>query len=136
MQATVYHEGKLRFRARARGHQIRADQPFAAGGQDSGMTPLEWLLSALGSCMGMSAVRYLEKQNLDSEGLQLSLRIDGDDATAFAVEVISVHVVLEAALDQAQQLALKQAVEGCELFQIMQTPPQVRTEILSALPKI
>ncbi len=97
------------------------------------MTPMEWLLAAVGSCMGMSAVRYLETQGIDSKGLQLSLRVE-DDTSAIAGLVINVHVILETPLDHDQRLALKAEVETCELFQVLQHPPTIRTEILASLP--
>ncbi|NER80004.1 MAG: OsmC family protein [Leptolyngbya sp. SIO1D8] len=135
MQVTVYHEGRLLFRAGARGHHSWVDQSFALGGQDSGMTPTEWLLSALGSGMGIAAVQYLEEHGMVTEGLQLSLRTDSQDSTLLVTNQISVHVVLEAVLNQPQRLELKQAVESCELFQILKRSPQVMTEILSPLSK-
>ncbi|MEB3269424.1 MAG: OsmC family protein [Leptolyngbya sp.] len=134
MQIHVYHEGKLRFRACARGHSSWADQPFALNGQDSGMTPTEWLLAALGSCMGMAAVRYLDKQNLNSQGLQLSLRADVEHGAVNAA-TIHVHVVLEAALNPQQRQQLKTALNQCELFRILQHPPHIKTEILASLPQ-
>jgi putative redox protein len=135
MQVTVYHEGQLRFRANARGHHYWADQPFAKGGQDSGMTPTEWLLSALGSCMGMAAVRYLETYGIEPEGLQLSLRAESREPNLVRIPHISVHVVLATPLERHQRRGLLQAVESCELLQVMQHPPEMTTEILSALPR-
>ena len=98
------------------------------------MTPTEWLLAALGSCMGMAVVRYLDHQGLDSRGLQLSLRTDVDNGAVIPV-TIHVHVVLATALDIHQRHQLKAAIDRCELFQILQHPPQIKTEILASLPQ-
>lgn len=135
MHVTIYHEAKLRFRASTRGHHIWADQPFSRGGQDSGMTPTECFLSALGSCMGLSAVRYLDTQGISPAGLQVSLNLEGESSVLKPLSHIRVHVVLDAPLDHDQRLGLKQAVESCILLRLIHDSLTISTEILSALPK-
>jgi putative redox protein len=136
MQVNVYYESQQRFRATARGHQIWADQPFSQGGQDSGMTAAEWFLAALGSCMGHSAVTYLHQHGLSSQGLQLSLAADTSPdpkAHDWQIATVRVHLVMTQSLTGAQRRSLKAALEDCYLMRILQQPPRIITEVLTAL---
>jgi uncharacterized OsmC-like protein len=84
----------------------------------------------------MSAVRYLEKHGIKSEGLQISLRVESSDPHQLVrIPQISVHVVLAVPLELHQRQGLLQAVESCELLQVMHHPPQIMTEILAELPR-
>jgi len=56
-----------------RGHKVHVDQPAAAGGQDSGPTPLEYLALALGSCI-MSIGRIVaNQQRIPLRGMRVSV---------------------------------------------------------------
>jgi len=56
------------------GHIISADEPEAVGGDNSGPTPYDFLLAALGACKSMTMRMYAEHKgfNLDSAEVRLS----------------------------------------------------------------
>jgi putative redox protein len=58
MQVHIDYAKNLQFQGSARGHKILGDQPIESGGDDAGMTPPEWFLASLGSCVGFYAVKY------------------------------------------------------------------------------
>lgn len=47
---------------RAGRHVLPADEPFAAGGTDSGPSPYEYLLAGLGTCTTMTLRMYVKKK--------------------------------------------------------------------------
>lgn len=73
METTVRFLDGVRFEAESRGLKVISDQPLENGGQNSGMTPPEFLLSALGTCAGYYALQYLKARNLSTDGLTVKV---------------------------------------------------------------
>src|SRR5262245_65408053 len=57
-------------------HTIVADEPEGAGGQDSGMSPYELLLAALGACTAMTLRMYIERKKLPITDVEVLLSFD------------------------------------------------------------
>ncbi len=53
------------------GHSIVLDASKQAGGEDSGFSPLQLLLAALGGCTGMDIIDLMRKQRQPVEGLEI-----------------------------------------------------------------
>jgi uncharacterized OsmC-like protein len=76
MEVEILHLGEVKFEAFARGHRVICDQPAENGGSDSGMTPPEFLLVALGTCAGFYAAQYLKARKLPSDGLRIKVQAE------------------------------------------------------------
>jgi uncharacterized OsmC-like protein len=72
-EVEIVHLGNVKFEAIARGHRVVCDQPSTNGGQDSGMTPPEFLLASLGTCAGFYAAQYLKTRSLPTDGLKIKV---------------------------------------------------------------
>src|SRR6266481_4877257 len=55
-------------------HELYADEPAAFGGTDTGPTPYDLLLAALGSCTSMTIGFYARKRRWPLENITVSLR--------------------------------------------------------------
>lgn len=51
--------------AKIRNHFVVIDEPVTSGGGDTGPTPVEYLLTAIGSCVSMTLRRYAERKGWD-----------------------------------------------------------------------
>ena len=57
-------------------HGLRADEPLGVGGGDSGPTPYDFLLAALGSCTTMTLRMYAERKKFALQRAAVTLRHD------------------------------------------------------------
>jgi uncharacterized OsmC-like protein len=55
-------------------HRLTADEPVAAGGTDTGSSPYEYLLAALGSCTSMTVALYARRKGWPLGGVTVGLR--------------------------------------------------------------
>jgi putative redox protein len=57
----------------ARDHELIADEPVEAGGQDRGMMPTELIFAALSSCFCLAVAHVAAKRDIELEDLRVSV---------------------------------------------------------------
>jgi uncharacterized OsmC-like protein len=135
MEVKVSHLGKVGFNIQSRSHSIVCDQPAENGGEDTGMTPPEFLLASLGSCAAFYAVQYLKTRNLAENGVEVSVTADKLKQPA-RLGNFNIHVVCPVPLTEAQTEGLRHSVRSCLIHNTLLSPPEIEIELEIAKPAI
>lgn len=73
-------DGGLAVESESHGFKVRMDEPSSLGGTDSGMSPVEGLLVALGSCQVVTAMAFAKAQGIDLKDYWVEVEGDLDPA--------------------------------------------------------
>jgi len=125
---------KLAQRIEARHHVARGDEPKSLGGDDSGMTPYEFLLSALGTCTSMTLRMYARRKGWPLETVDVDLRharIHQKDAEGESGRVEKLYMTLDLGgpLDDAQRARLREIADRCPVHRTLDACPEIVTEM-------
>jgi putative redox protein len=131
MQISVSYKSNFKFEATTRGHTIVGDRACEDGGDDAGMTPPEWFLASLGSCVGFYALKYCQARGLDPSGLMVDVSAQKITEQMPRLDHLQIHLSLPIALNTHHQRGLEKAVESCLIHNTLNHPPQITTEISS-----
>lgn len=64
-------EGGYRASMDVRGHELVADEPLGAGGEDTGPQPSELFLASLASCFTLAVYHVAKKRDIELDGLSV-----------------------------------------------------------------
>ena len=128
MEVTVKHLDQVKFTVQARSHSIICDQPADNGGQDTGMTPPEFLLASLGSCAAFYAVQYLKTRNLAESGVEVTVTAEKLKQPA-RLGNFRIHVICPVALSEDQTEGLMRSVHHCLVHNTLLTPPEIEIDL-------
>ncbi len=131
MEIKVQHLGGVKFEAGTRGHSVICDQPADNGGSDQGMTPPEFLLASLGTCVGFYAAQYLKLHSLPTEGLEVTVSAEKAKQPArlgqFRIEVIV------PGLEEKHEAGVLRAVKACLIHNTLVNTPAIETVVHSTV---
>jgi putative redox protein len=130
-------EGKLAQLVTAGRHVLRADEPVSAGGLDSGPSPYDLLLAALGACTAMTVRLYADLKKLPLERVEVELAHDRIHAADCAdcetregrVDRIERVIRLEGPLDDAQRAKLLEIANRCPVHRTLHSAVTIPTRL-------
>jgi putative redox protein len=91
------------------GHAVVMDAPQSVGGNDSGPTPMEFLLTAFGSCSGMDVISILRKKKQNVKGL--AIEVKGEKAETHPKIYTAIHIDYTVSGEDISEEAVKKAVD-------------------------
>jgi len=128
MNMEIEYEGGSKFTAKTRGHSVVSDQPADNGGADSGMTPPELLLAALGTCAAYYAAQYLKARNLPAAGVKVSVSAE-KAAQPTRIGYFHVNVSVPSGLDRRHVSGVERAVHACLIHNTLLQPATIEIAV-------
>ncbi|TSA13140.1 MAG: alpha/beta fold hydrolase [Betaproteobacteria bacterium] len=130
-------EGKFSQRVVAGGHVIRADEPVAVGGMDSGLSPYDLLLAGLGACTAMTMRMYADLKKFPLERATVELthdKIHAADCTECEtregkVDRIERVIRLEGPLSDEQRAKLLEISNKCPVHRTLHSEITIPTRL-------
>ncbi|MEA2835648.1 MAG: hypothetical protein QOD89_198 [Bradyrhizobium sp.] len=108
-------------------HRLLADEPIAAGGEDTGPGPYDFLLAGLGACTSMTMRLYADRKSLPLERVTVTLKhskIHAEDCAecetkAGMLDQIDRTIAMEGALDAEQREKLMEIADKCPVHRTL-----------------
>lgn len=108
---------------------LAADEPKRLGGQETGPSPYELLMSALGACTSMTLRMYANRHGWKLEQISVSLRHVVEATTDGQVDRFQRDITLIGELDAEQRAKLLEIAEKCPVSKTLSRASHVVSAI-------
>ncbi len=116
-------------------HRLIADEPVAAGGEDSGPGPYDFLLAGLGACTSMTMRLYADRKSLPLDRVTVTLKhskiyakdCDECETREGMLDQIDRVIAMEGALDAEQRERLMEIADKCPVHRTLTSEIRIVT---------
>jgi putative redox protein len=116
-------------------HRMLADEPVAAGGEDSGPGPYDFVLAGLGACTSMTMRLYADRKSLPLERTTVTLnhsKIHAQDCAECEtkegmLDQIDMVIAMEGTLDAEQRKRLMEIADKCPVHRTLTSEIRIVT---------
>jgi putative redox protein len=117
-------------------HHLVADEPVAAGGEDAGPGPYDFLLAGLGACTSMTMRLYADRKSLPLDRVTVALthsKIYAKDCEECEtrdgmLDQIERSIAMEGALDAEQRKKLMEIADKCPVHRTLTSEIRIVTK--------
>ena len=116
--------------AKMRNHYGVLDRPIAKGGGDAGPTPVEYLLTAIASCVSMTLRIYLQQKNLDVGKITVAVFQKEKLTTKGIEKLITEEISFEKEVSPEQKEILLKVAGTCPIVKMIKGETSVTSKII------
>ncbi|MBL7481194.1 OsmC family protein [Legionella sp. 27fs60] len=132
--------GKYAQEIRIGEHTLKADEPLANGGNDSGPSPYDFLLAGLGACTSMTLRMYADLKQIPLKKVIVTLqheKIYAEDCAECEnkntkIDHINRQIQLEGNLTEEQRQKLLEMANKCPVHRTLTSKILITTELITA----
>jgi putative redox protein len=116
-------------------HHLIADEPVAAGGEDTGPGPYDYLLAGLGACTSMTMRLYADRKSLPLDRVTVTLRhskiyakdCEECDTREGMLDQIDRVIHMDGTLDPDQRKRLMEIADKCPVHRTLESEIRILT---------
>lgn len=121
-------------------HRLVADEPVAAGGEDAGPGPYDFLLAGLGACTSMTMRLYADRKSLPLDRVTVTLKHSKIYAKDCAecetrdgmLDQIERNIAIDGALDAEQRKKLMEIADKCPVHRTLTSEIRIVTKAVDS----
>tara|TARA_R110002124_G_scaffold232808_1_gene397873 strand:+ start:228 stop:629 length:402 start_codon:yes stop_codon:yes gene_type:complete len=123
-------EKKYLGEAKMRNHFMVLDEPIKAGGGDTGPTPVEYLLTAIGGCVAMTLRMYAERKGWDLGKIKVIVSQKEELTSSGIKKSLVEEISIENEITDEQRTKLLEMAGKCPVAKMVKGETEIGTSIV------